>query len=265
VRFVPWRRQPPPPPKRGSKTVFSGEVGANGLRFSGVGLQAADSLLEDIAGLTSARVSRRDALKATAVLRARNLIAGVCSTLPIELRDAQRNLDEREWLGFQPNDGIEDTVTYASTFEDLLFEGASYWRVTQRGPDGFPVLGEHLDHRSVSTGVNLSMPSRMVSEDLQFAPDDPIFVDGMATIPGEIIRFVSPNPPMLVHAGKAIRTLLLLDRIASEYAANPLPFGYFKDEADEEPLDDEQVLDVLSKWERARRDRMWGYVESGLS
>jgi hypothetical protein len=214
--------------------------------------------------MTSARVSRRDALKATAVLRARNLIAGVCSTLPIELRDAQRNLDEREWLGLQPNDNIEDTVTYASTYEDLLFEATSYWRVTQRGPDGFPVLGEHLDHRSVSTGVNLSMPSRMISEDLQFAPDDPIFVDGLATRPGEIVRFVSPNPPMLVHAGKAIRTLLLLDRIASEYAANPLPFGYFKDAADEPALEDEQVLEVLGKWERARRDRMWGYVESGL-
>lgn len=265
VRLVPWRRPPDPAAeRRHPRVVFSGQIGADGLQFSGLGLQAADALLEDIAGLSSSRISRRDAFKATAILRARNLIAGVCATLPIELRDRERNIDDRNWVGVQPDDTIEDTVHYASTFEDLLFEGTSYWRVTRRGADGFPVEAEHLDHRSVSESAGVLEPSRIVSEDLPFTPGGTIYVDGRWTAPGEVIRFTSPNPPLLVHAGKAIRTLLLLDKVASEYAANPLPFGYFKDAADEEPMDDDEIRDMLSKWERARRERMWGYVESGL-
>lgn len=248
-----------------SRTIWSAEVGPDGLRFQGTGLQAADSLLEDLAGLSSSRISRADALKATAVLRARNLIAGVSSTLPIELRDAQRNIDDREWVGVQPNDAIEDTVTYAMTYEDLLFEGKSYWRVTKTGADGFPIEAEHLNIRAVSEGMNVTEPSRTISEDHQFTPDGAIYVDGLFTRPGEIIRFISPNPPLLVHAARAIRALLVLDRVSSEYAANPLPFGYFKDAEDaEDTLSDDEVLQVLNKWEKARRERMWGYVESGL-
>lgn len=264
MNLIPWRRKAVELERPRSRTVFSGELGLDGLRFSG-GIQGAEALLEDVAGLSSARVSRRDALKAMAVLRARNLIAGVCGTIPVELRNARRELDERTWLGVQPDDGIEDTVTYAMTYEDLLFEATSYWKVTRRGADGYPVNGEHLEHRSVSTGVNLSMPSRNISQDLQFAPDDPIFVDGEHTVPGQVIRFVSPNPPLLVHAAKSIRTLLLLDRMASDYASNPLPFGYFQDDPDaEDTLDDNEVKELLAKWERARRDKMWGYVETGM-
>lgn len=242
--------------------MFSGTVGADGLFFNGMGLQAADALLEQIAGLPNTAVSRRDALKAMAVLRARNLIAGVSATLPIELRNGRRELDDRNWLGVQPNDKIEDTVTYSSTFEDLLFQGKSYWRVTRRGADNFPLEGEHLDYRSVTETPGLLQPARVVSEDLQFTPDAPIFVDGV--FDPNVIRFVSPNPPMLVHAGRAIRTILLLDRVASEYANNPLPFGYFKDASDEEALEDSAINEILSEWERARRERVWGYVESGL-
>ena len=74
------------------RTIWSAQVGPDGLSFSGAGLQAADALLEQLAGLTTERISRADALKATAVLRARNLIAGVSATLPIDLRDARRRL-----------------------------------------------------------------------------------------------------------------------------------------------------------------------------
>lgn len=266
MNLISWRRQATSVEleKPRSRTVFSGELGPDRLWFSG-GVQGAEALLEDVAGLSSAKVSRRDALKAMAVLRARNLIAGVSATIPVELRNGKRELDDRTWLGVQPDDGIEDTVTYAMTYEDLLFEATSYWRITRRGSDGYPTGAEHLEHRSVSTGVNLSMPSRNISQDLQFAPDDPIFVDGVYARPNEVIRFVSPNPPLLVHAAKAIRTILFLDQMASQYATNPLPFGYFQDDPDaEDTLDDDAVKDLLAKWERARRDKMWGYVETGM-
>lgn len=242
-----------------------GELSDRHLRFGSAGsLQAPDTLLEDLANVSGARINRRDALKAMAVLRARNLIAGVPATLPIELRDAQRNFDDRNWLGVQPNPRLETTVVYAFTFEDLLFESTSYWRIRRRASDGFPVEAEHLDHRAVSQHQILGMPSQVISEDHQFAPGDPIYVDGIPMGDEEVIRFTSPNPPLLVHAAKAIRQVLLLDKIAADYALDPLPYGYFKDATDEEPMEDEEINEVIGKWEHARRQHRWGYIESGL-
>lgn len=227
------------------------------------GIQAADALLEQIAGLPEGKISRRDALRVPTVLRARNVIAGVPATLPIELRNRDRELDERRWLGPRPDSNIERTVHYALTFEDLLLHGVSYWRVTSFS-EGFPLTAEHIDQRSVSQQASISFPSAVISEDQQFHPDDPIFIDGIPVPPREIIRFVSPNPPLLVHAARAIRTALLLEEAARNIARDPLPLGYFTDKENTNPLDDDKINVILSSWERARRQRVWGYVAQGL-
>lgn len=229
-------------------------------------LQAPDVLLEELAGLSGRKVSRATALAVPAVLRARNVIAGVPATLPVELVDRKtREPDERTWLGEDPNPDLEQTVMYAQTFEDLLFHAVSYWRVT-RTSEGFPVEAEHVDHRSVSQHQILGMPSQVISEDLQFTPGDPIFIDGYpVTNPREIIRFVSPNPPLLVHAAKAIRTALVLSETAERYANDPLPFGYFTDSEDQpDSLEDDEIEEILTDWEVARRKRVWGYISKGL-
>src|SRR5688500_13232662 len=126
------------------------ELDGAGLRFGGAGsLSAPQDLLDQIAGLSNDRISRRDALKATAVLKARNLIAGVPATIPIELRDRKHEIVDRDWLGVQPNPFLETTTHFASTYEDLLFEQTSYWRITEVA-DGYPIEAEHLIHGSVS-------------------------------------------------------------------------------------------------------------------
>jgi hypothetical protein len=230
-------------------------------------LQASDVLLEELAGLSSQKISRAAALRVPAVLRARNVIAGVPATLPIELRDRKtREVDDRTWLGEDPNPDLEQTVMYAQTFEDLLFHSTAYWRVT-RFSEGFPIECEHVDHRSVSQHQILGMPSQVISEDLQFTPRDPVFIDGYPVLnPREVIRFVSPNPPLLVHAAKAIRTALVLNETAERYANDPLPFGYFTDSEDQtDPLEDDEVEEILTDWEVARRKRVWGYISKGLS
>jgi hypothetical protein len=245
-------------------TSYRMEAPTHGFQLDGGGsLQAEDALLEQIAGLSGARISRADALRVPAVLRARNIIAGVPSTLPIELRNRRRELDERTWLGEDPDPRLEQTVVYAFTFEDLLFESVSYWKVT-RFSEGFPIEAQHVDLSSVSQHSTLGFPSSMVSRDLPFDPDDPVFIDGVFTPAREIIRFISPNPPLLKHAAKAIRTALLLDLMAEGYAKDPLPFGYFTDREDADPLEDDEINAILSTWESARQKRRWGYISQGL-
>jgi len=233
-------------------------------RFQADGLQADDALLEMVAGLSSARVSRRDALSVPAVLKARNMIAGIGSTFPIHCYDDDFNLDKRNSIVYDAQPQIPDCFIYAATIEDLLFEAKSYWRVDRMSGEGFPVEGHHVNIRAVSQHAILGMPSEIVSEDLQFSPRDPIFIDGTPMAPFEVIRFVSPNPPLLVYAARAIRTVLLLDKAAELAASEPVPLGYFTDREDADPLDDTEISELLTDWAAVRKTHAWGYVPWSL-
>ncbi|MGH7339860.1 MAG: phage portal protein [Candidatus Rokuibacteriota bacterium] len=227
-------------------------------------LNAPAELLEQLAGLSSSKVARSAALSVPTVLRARNKIAGTIATLPINVHDRTLALDERNTVVANPDPDLPPIFTYAQTAEDLLFEAKSYWRVLRISAEGFPVEARHIDLRSVSQHAILGMPSEILSPDLMFTPRDPIFVDGVPAGRGEIIRFVSPNPPLLVHAARAIRTILVLDKVAEIYANEPVPLGYFTDREDADPLGDTEVTEVLNDWATARRTRAWGYVPWAL-
>lgn len=272
MKLWPFGRAPEPAAPWDGKYRWAGEVSDTGLRFQSAGsLEAPGSLLEDLAGLSSRRISRADALRAMAVLRARNLIAGTLAVLPLEARGKDRSIDERDWVGIQPDPNLEQSVMFALTFEDLFFEGKSYWLVEEQGTEmgsEFPREARHVNIKSVSQHASLGLPSQTISDDLQFSPSDPVFIDGEQIDLRRIIRFTSPNPPFLKYAAKAIRTVLLLDQTAADYSQDPLPFGYFTDAdemGEEDQLDDYEINEVLDKWEAARRKRRWGYVASGLA
>jgi len=80
-----------------------------------------------------------------------------------------------------------------------------------------------------------------------------------------VIRFYGPNPPLLVHAARAIRTCLTLDRTAAGYADEPIPLGYLTPRdgvrVDE---DDAKITGLLDKWEANRRRRVWGFIGASL-
>lgn len=227
-------------------------------------LEAPDDLLSLLKGLSSDRISRSAALSVPAVLRARNLIAGIPSTLPIEIHDRSFRVDERNSIVTEPDPDLPASIVFAFTFEDLLFEAVSYWQVTRFGADGIPLEARHVNLRSVSQHAILGMPSEIINDDLLFSPRDPVFIDGLPVPRREVVRFVSPNPPLLKHAARAIRVLLCLDRAAEIYATDPLPLGYFTDREDADPLDDEEVQEVLDQWAAMRQKRAFGFVPNSL-
>ena len=236
-----------------------------GPTFSESGsLSAPDDLLATLAGLSSSKVSRADALSIPTVLRARNKIASTIATLPIRVHNREFEPDDRNTVVVHPDPDVPPVFTYAMTAEDLLFESKAYWRVLRFSAEGFPVEARRLDVRSVAQHTVLGMPSEVLSPDLQFTPRDPVYVDGYPVSPREIIRFVSPNPPLLTHAARAMRTILLLDKVAEIYANEPVPLGYFTDREDADPLDDEEIKSLLGDWAKARREGAWGYVPWAL-
>ena len=213
-------------------------------------------------GSLAVRISRTEALQVPAVLRSRNLIAGTLAALPVHIRDKQRRIASPTTLLEQIDPNIPNVVTFAQTYEDLLFEGISWWRVLEFGFHGYPTYAEHINvERVMVSAVDLPV----IGAHQPVAGEHRVYIDGNPVPDDEVIRFDSPNPALLRVAGRAIRTCLNLDTTASMYATEPLPLGYLSPRDGERIReDDDAVQEMLDKWEIARRSRVWAYVGQAL-
>src|SRR6266542_3776618 len=208
-------------------------------------------------GTIAPRISRAEALQVPAVLRSRNLIAGTLARLPIHVRDRERRIAPPTTLLNQIDPDLPNIVTFAQTFEDLLFEGVSWWRVTAFGWHDYPVSAQHIGVDRVNV-QGCGPPANG-----QWPTTGParVYVDGLPVSDGELIRFDSPNPPLLVHAARAIRSCLELDRAASRYSNYPYPLGYFTPREGVRPKEDPDAIEeMLDRWEQGRRHHVWGYI-----
>jgi hypothetical protein len=196
-----------------------------------------------VGGQIAPRISRGEALQVPAVLRSRNLIAGTLARLPIHIRNQKREVAQPTTLLEQIDPDKPNVVTFADTYEDLLFEGISWWRVTEIGWHGFPTFAQHVEPARVAVW------------------NGEVYIDGLRVPNDQVIRFDSPNPPLLVHAARAIRACLDLDKAAARYSGEPIPLGYFTPKEGAKVRDDDTaVQNLLDKWQLMRQRRAWGYV-----
>jgi hypothetical protein len=211
-------------------------------------------------GNIAPRITRREALQVPAVMRGRNLICGTLATLPIHVRDTDRHIATPTTLFEQIDPDVPNVVTYANTYEDLLFEGTAWWRVTAFGWHDYPVYAEHIGTSRINV-VGWLPPVNGVGPQATGS----VYVDGYPVPDNQLIRFDSPNPPLLVHAARAIRAALALDQSASRYATENLPLGYFTPkEGVRFNEDDTHVTGILDKWETSRSRRVWAFVPGML-
>lgn len=207
------------------------------------------------------RAGRTEALSVAPVLRARNLICGI-STLPLIQYDAEWNR-ERLPLLEQIDPDVPNVVTLAQTVEDLLFEGISWWRITAWDSADYPIYARHLDHASVSM-----QPPGGHSPAYLPGGYDPreaaIWYDGERITADRLIRFDSPNPGLLVTAGRSIRRAVLLDTTSALYADNPRPLDYFSPAEGADPADDITIQELLNSWASWRKTRTTGYVPAAV-
>jgi hypothetical protein len=202
------------------------------------------------------RISRREALQVPAVMRSRNLIAGTLAGLPIHILDKSFRESTPTTLLEQIDPDVPNIVTMANTYEDLFFEGTAWWHVTAFGWHNFPTSAIHIGTSRVNVSGWLP-PVNGVGP----TAGGRVYIDGYPIPDNELIRFDSPNPPLLVHGARAIRTCLTLDTTAGRYASEPLPLGYFTPREGTRPNEDETLVNgLLDKWEEARARRVWGYI-----
>lgn len=206
------------------------------------------------------RISRDEALQVTAVLRGRNLIAGL-ATLPLRCVDGDRRTVRLPLLQ-QIDPDVPNVVTLAQTFEDLLFESTSWWRILSTDHAGFPTSARHVDVSAVSLTPPEGWPIHTLPSGAY--PNGAVWVMGEAVPSERIIRFDSPNPPLLVHAAGPIRRALKLERAAERYSDDPQARDYFTPAEGADPVSDIEVRELLDAWVAARAARSTGYVPASL-
>ncbi|MEQ4301586.1 phage portal protein [Plantactinospora sp. B6F1] len=221
-----------------------------------------DRLILEMAGKGLApTVGRAEALSVPAVQKGRNLICSV-ATLPLLQYGPDRKVARSPLLD-QLDPDVPNVVTLTQTIEDLLFDGIAWWRILETGWNDFPTKIRHLDVGSVSVD-----PPKDRSPAPLPSGYDPrggvVWVDGKPVPGSEIIRFDSPNPPVLKVGGRAIRKAILLDQAAAMYADDPRPLDFFTPTDGADPADDIKVEGFLSAWKAARKKRSTAYVPWAL-
>ena len=206
------------------------------------------------------RVTRDFALAVPAVLKARNIIVGTISSLPLKVLDAG-NRTIRSPLLQQIDPDVANPVTMASLVEDVLFEAIGWLQVLGRDATGYPVWARRVDPSVVSA----QPPPGTILADLPsgYVPGSTLWVGGVPTPARDMLRFDSPNPPLLEAAARAIRRAAKYEAAAEMYADSPAMRGYFTPADGSDPSQTE-IDTALADWEIRRRQRADGYVPAGL-
>lgn len=208
------------------------------------------------------RISRSQALSVPAVLKGRNLMCSL-ATLPLVERDAARAPVANPWLRqFDPD--VANIVHLAQTVEDLLFDSISWWEITAFSWTGFPAAAVRRDPATVSLDPPAGSAMTALPSGAEPHGVKRVWIDGRPVDASNVIRFDSPNPPVLVAAARAIRKALRLDETAEQYASEPEASGYFRTAEGADEPDDDDIESILSQWQARRRSRLLGWIPRAL-
>jgi len=201
-------------------------------------------------------MDRYTALQVPSVARCRNLIAGVISSIDLELykKSTGAKLESPLWLD-QPDMRMPRSVMIAMTVDSLLFFSQAFWRCTSLyQDDGRPSGFEWIANNRVTTTTN-----RDGTEVESYSVNG--VVTPMAGI-GSLVTFQSLLPGVLETGSRTIQSALDVQKAASVAAATPMATGFIKNSGADLP--EAQVSGILAAWKAARASRSTAYLTSTL-
>ena len=201
-------------------------------------------------------LDRNIALQVPSVARCRNLIAGVISSIELELynRKTGQELESPIWLQ-QPDIRQPLSVTLAYTVDALLFYGVAYWRVTSLyADDGRPSGFEFIPNTRVTVTTN------QYGDQVEYYSVNGVRVpmDGI----GSLVTFQSLLPGVLQTGGRTIQAALDIQKAAAVAAATPMATTILKNTGADLP--EAQIQGLLAAWKSARTNRSTAYLTSTL-
>lgn len=194
------------------------------------------------------RITRDRALSLPVVSKARRILAGTISRLPVVVHD--RN--GQPWgiqppLMLQPEAGFPRSNTLAWTAEGLYFHGRAFWHVTDRDSYGWPRRAElvaETDATVNDAGQLTAIGDRKVN-------------------PADTIRFDSIDGGLLAEAATTMRRAIVLNTVAALSEANPVPTVELHQTGGDKLTDDE-IDALIARFEGKRGKSAVGYTSQYL-
>ena len=201
-------------------------------------------------------MDRMTALQVPSVMRCRNLIAGVISSIDLELykKSTGVELESPLWLD-QPDIRMPRSVMIAMTVDSLLFYSVAYWRVTSLYSDDLRPSGfEWVSNSRVTVTTN------QYGDQVEFysVNGERVPMSGI----GSLVTFQSLLPGVLEVGGRTIQSALDIQKAASVAAATPMATTVIKNTGADLP--EAQISGLLAAWKAARASRSTAYLTSTL-
>jgi hypothetical protein len=200
-----------------------------------------------------AGTTRETALSIPAVARARDLICGAISTMPLRTFRVQFDASGVQvgedptppwsWI-FRPDPFHSRAWLLSATADDLLFHGFGLWRVRSRYQTGFPSSFQYLPWSYVYLQTDIATGQIL---EVAFAGEEIDLND--------IVLFESPLAPVLAYGARAINTTLKIEAAADRFADVETPSGYLQQTDGSDPMDADELLDMASAWTANRKSR----------
>ena len=203
-------------------------------------------VLADLAGVEDPNLGRADVMRIPGVARARGLICGHLSRLPLTLWHQDGTQGETPaWL--------TSTKTVQSprsrllwTLDDLIFGGLSLWAVERTD-------GQITDAVRVEPGLwNVDPDSRGVMVNGQTVPAD------------QVILIEGPQEGLCDLAPDELRGMTDMSNAWRQRVSAPVPLVELKQTDQNLELDDDEVDDMIAGWEAARRAGGTAFVPVGF-
>lgn len=198
----------------------------------------------------TAGFDRLQAIQIPTISRARDLICGMISCLPIRqyakqwMDDDYEDMDLPDDTWFhQPDPNVTRSFIMSWTVDDLIFYGRAFWVVTSRFGNGFPASFTWIPAADVQT--------RDQAGPIYFGASKDITFNGFKLNPEDVVQFISPIQGLLSMGSRAIRTNINLDTSAERFARNQTPAGVLK-QTEGEPLSAEELAELAAGFARAR-------------
>ena len=201
-------------------------------------------------------MDRFTALQVPAVARCRNLIAGVVSSIDLELykKTTGVKIESPLWLD-QPDMRQPRSVTIAYTVDSLLFYGVAYWRVTSLyADDGRPSGFEWV----ANTRVTVTTDKYGDQVDYYSVNGERAPMSGI----GSLVTFQSLLPGVLETGARTIQAAIDIEKASSIAAATPMATSVIKNNGADLP--EAQVSGILAAWKAARTSRSTAFLTSTL-
>ena len=210
---------------------------------------------------------REQAIQIPTISRARDLIVSLISGLPFEEYSLAWDRAEGEyeetmipgepWM-LRPDPKVTRQFTLAWTADDLLFYGRAHWAVTSRSSvTGLPLSFQWIP----AADVNLpNMPGPQY-----WSMPTEIEFNGMKLDPKDVITFLSPIQSWLTMGARAIEISNRLDNAAMRFASNEITAGYLQQTPGSEPMDGEDLSNLVSGWSAARQRNAIAALNSSVT